>query len=313
MGVELGTARRDWAGVAAGWAVQGARTVLVGALATSLGCGGAEDATVVDVVAEAAPDGAAPSTVVFGLTLDSVADLPAIVDALKSLPRKPWVRIVFDYPLPPSDYIAAVQAIAPWAEIIGQPSDSSMTANLSVAAYRDRFASYVASLPEIAVWETCNECNSETAGANTAAQADAATDVVKAAGKQALFTPYWNTPSCADANGPYVAWTRDHISTKVKTLSDYVMPSIYGVDCDGPEPSYPELDDMVATFAEMFPNAQVGIGEFGKRGDAAVLQYYLNYRNANRRYIFGGLYWFGAQDLVPKSKPLWQVFSAHMR
>ena len=146
-----------------------------------------------------------------------------------------------------------------------------------------------------------------------AAQADAATDVVKSAGKRALFTPYWNSPTCADKNGPYVAWVWDHISAAVMTRSDYVMPSFYCYECDGPEPSYAELDGIVATFADLFPNAQIGIGEFGKQGDAAILAHYLNYRNANPRFILGGLYWYGAQDLVPKSQPLWSVFSALMR
>ncbi len=266
-----------------------------------------------DVLAETAAPSPAPSRFVFGLTLDAVDQLPAIVDALKSLPRKPWVRIVFDYPRPPADYADAVRAIAPYAEIVGQPSDSTESGKMTVAQYRARFAAYVAGLPEIGIWETCNECNGDWAGENTAAQADAATDVVKSAGKRALFTPYWNSPTCADKHGPYVAWVRDHISSAVMTQSDYVMPSIYGYECDGPEPSYAELDGIVATLADLFPNAQVGIGEFGKQGDAAILAHYLNYRNANPRFILGGLYWYGAQDLVPKSQPLWSVFSALMR
>ena len=250
---------------------------------------------------------------VYGLTLDAVDDLPAIVDALKSLPRRPWVRIVFDYPLPPSAYVDAVAAIAPYAEIVGQPSDSTYTAQMDVEQYRARFAAYVAQMPQITIWETCNECNGDWLGPNASAQADAATDVVKAAGKKALFTPYWNTATCADKNGPYVPWIAQHISAKVKTQSDYVMPSVYGADCDGPEPSYTELDAMVETFATMFPNAQVGIGEFGKQGDGAILAYYLKYANPNPRFIFAGLYWYGAQDLLPKTKPLWLVFSTLMR
>lgn len=250
---------------------------------------------------------------VYGLTLDSVDNLAAIVDALKSLPKRPWVRIVFDYPRPPTDYADAVAAIAPYAEIVGQPSDSSDSSKMTVEQYRARFQVYVSTLPAIAIWETCNECNGDWTGPVTSAQADAATDVVKAAGKKALFTPYWNSPTCADKNGPYVDWIRDHISDKVKTQSDYVMPSVYGYDCDGPEPGYPELDAMVATFAAMFPNALVGIGEYGKQGDVAILEHYLKYTSANPRYIFAGLYWYGAQDLVPKNRPLWNAFSASMQ
>ncbi len=254
-----------------------------------------------------------PAGLVYGMTLDAVDNLAAIVDALKSLPVKPWVRIVFDYPLQPSDYTAAVAAIAPYAVIVGQPSDSTYNAKMTVAEYRARFQAYVDQLPQINIWETCNECNGDWLGPNASAQADAATDVVKSAGKKALFTPYWNTNTCADKNGPYVAWIAKNISAAVKTESDYVTPSIYGFDCDGPEPAYAELDAMVQTFAAMFPNAQVGIGEYGKQGDATILKYYLGYPNPNPRYVFAGLYWYGKQDFVPKTQPLWGIFAAGMK
>lgn len=250
---------------------------------------------------------------IYGLTIDSISNLSAIVTSLKSLPQKPWVRIVFDYPLQPSSYTAAVKAIAPYATIVGQPSDSTYNKKMTVAQYKTRFQSYVTQLPQINIWETCNECNGDWLGKNASAQADAATNIVKAAGKQALFTPYWNTNSCADKNGPYVAWIQKNISNKVKTQSDYVMPSVYGFDCDGPEPSYADLDKMVQTFSTMFPNAKVGIGEYGKKGNSSILSYYLNYTNPNPRYIFAGLYWYGKQDLVPSTKALWSIFRAAMR
>ncbi len=265
------------------------------------------------VVADAGATPPSKQGLVYGLTLDSVGSLASIVDSLKSMPVKPWVRIVFDYPLQPSDYSAAVAAIAPYAEIIGQPSDSTYNSLMTVAQYRQRFQDYVTQLPQINIWEICNECNGDWLGANASAQADAATDVVKSAGKKALFTPYWNTATCADTHGPYVAWIQKNISSAVKTESDYVTPSIYGMDCDGPEPAYADLDSIVQTFADMFPNALVGIGEYGKAGDATIMKYYMGYTNTNPRYIFAGLYWYGAQDLVPKTKPLWTVFTAAMK
>lgn len=68
------------------------------------------------------------------------------------------------------------------------------------------------------------------------------------------------------------------------------------------------LDEIIAACAGLFPNAQLGIGEYGKRGDAAILQHYLRYVPANPRFIFAGLYWYGRQDLVPHTQPLWRVF-----
>ena len=253
---------------------------------------------------------------VYGFTVDAVDNVSGIVDRIKAMPVRPWVRIVFDYPQTAASYKSAVAAISQVAEVVGQPSDSTYSGKMSVDQFRTRFQSYVTTLPQINVWEICNECNGDWAGANTAAQTDAAYDVVKASGKKALFVPYWNTPDCADKHGDYIAWTQKNISQKVKVGSDYVAVSIYGEDCSGPEPTYADLDSMMSTFAAMFPNASVGVGEYGSakaQNKDRVLRYYLQYRNSNPRYFFFGGYWYGLQDFVPKSNSLWTTFSSAMK
>lgn len=252
---------------------------------------------------------------VVGFTIDSVDNVAAIVKSIQAMPAKPWVRIVFDYPQPASDYASAVAAISAVATVVGQPSDSTYAAKMSVAQYQARFQSYVSSLPQISIWETCNECNGDWAGSNTAAQAEVATQVVKAAGKKALYVPYWNSATCADQHGPYIAWTQKNISAYVKSNTDYVMTSIYGMDCDGAEPAYSELDSLVTTFVGMFPNAQVGIGEYGAAKAASklvVMQHYLAYQNSNSHYLFFGGYWYGYQDLLDTNNVLWKTFAAAM-
>lgn len=226
--------------------------------------------------------------------------------------QRPWVRIVFDYPQPASDYIEAVSAISKVADIIGQPSDSTYSSKMSVSAFKARFQQYVTTLPQINIWEICNECNGDWAGDNTPAQTDAALSIVKAAGKLSMFVPYWNTPNCADKHGDYVAWTQSKISQTVKLGTDYVMTSIYGMDCEGPEPTYPQIESMLTTFATMFPNSKVGIGEYGAEkaiDKERIMKYYLNFRSTNPRFIFFGGYWYGYQDLVPMTKPLWSIFN----
>jgi len=246
------------------------------------------------------------SNKILGLTLDNTAKLSDIVSSLKAMPSKPWVRIVFDYPYPASDYKTAVTAISKVAVVVGQPSDSTYSAKMSVSQFEKRFKDYVDTLPEVDIWETCNECNGDWAGNNTPAQTDKALALVKASGKKSMFVPYWNTPTCMDKHGEYKAWTQKNISSYVKNNTDYVMISIYGMDCDGPEPTYAQMDSEIAYFKAIFPSAVVGIGEYGAKKSEdkeKIMQYYLKYPQLG----FGG-YWYGFQDLVPKTKTLWKTF-----
>lgn len=259
------------------------------------------------------PPAVQPSGVTRGLTLDSVAKLDAIVESLKAMPFKPMVRIVFDYPEEALSYKDAVQKISLVATIIGQPSDSEYAKQMTVQQYEDRFKEYVYTLPEIPIWETCNECNGDWAGENTPKQAEVATKVVKGAGRKAMYIPYWNTEDCLDEHGEYKKWTQQNISTYVKQNTDYVAVSVYGMDCEGsPEPSHAQLDKELDFFKVLFPNAHIGIGEYGadaareriyniKRED--VMLHYLTYPRTG----FGG-YWYGAQHLVPKDSYMWNLF-----
>lgn len=252
----------------------------------------------------------------FGLTLDGIEDLDTTVEALRAMPFVPWVRIVFDYPDGPSTYVDAVKAIQQVAYVVGQFSDSDYTGKMTVDQYVARLRSYITAFPTIEVWEICNECNGVGPGWNVPngeVYAEAALYEVKSRGKLALLTPYWNRPGCEDKNGNYLTWIKTKLSPFVELNTDFVTTSIYGMDCnDGPEPSYAELDSMVDELAIEFPNALIGIGEYGAKRPAdkeRILRYYLGYRSPNPRYFFFGGYWYGAEDLVPKGSPLWNVFT----
>jgi hypothetical protein len=252
----------------------------------------------------------------FGLTLESVDNLQATLESLRAMPFRPMVRIVFQCDSDAQPYMAAVPEIARVADVVGQFSDSTCTGTLSLDKYVTRLMKFMAVFPGVNIWETCNECNGTGPGWNVPngeVFAEAATRAVRGLGKQALFTPYWNRPVCQDDNGNYLAWVHDKLSPYVKQNTDYVTTSVYGHDCKGnpSEPGYAELDKMVATLSAEFPNALVGVGEYGtpKASDkAAIMRHYLEYRNANPRYFFFGGYWYGSDDLVPKTNPLWSVF-----
>lgn len=242
------------------------------------------------------------SGVARGFTLDSVENLPLIISKIKELSWRPWVRIVFDYPEKPSAYREAVEQISKVAEIVGQPSDSVYSSKMTVAQYEQRFREYIEAFPQINIWESCNECNGDWAGSDTLAQAEAATRLIKHYGKKAMFTPYWNTPTCADKHGDYYEWAVKNISAYVKAETDYVALSVYGYDCDGPEPTYNKLNSELDRLQLLFPKSIVMVGEYGKQGSMSIARHYLSYP----RLGFGG-YWFGYQAITKNPKD-WEEF-----
>lgn len=241
----------------------------------------------------------------YGLTLDSVdQNLPAIITALKAMPRRPYVRLVFDYPRPAKDFIKAVDAISQIATIIGQPSDSEYNSKMTVDQYHQRFLDYVSNLPKIDIWEICNECNGDWLGSNAIKQAEKALAVTIAYKKRSLYTAYWNTPNCADKHGEWFAWSKKNLTKFLKENVTHASLSVYGYDCDGPEPTYQVLDTNLKNLQLLFPASIVMIGEFGKQGSESVMKHYLKYPKKG-----WGIYWFGRQDLVPMTNPLFKVFT----
>ena len=172
--------------------------------------------------------------------------------------------------------------------------------------YKDRFKAYVQQLPWVSIWEIGNEVNGDWAGANTALQTELALQIAKAAGKKVMLTPYWNTEICADTHGQFIPWLEKNLSLYVKNNCDYVCTSFYGYDCDnGAEPSHGDISAVLAKLAVMFYPAKVGIGEYGKEGNAKIMRHYLDYRPpSGLPFVNFGGYWYGFQDLVKSTKLL---------
>lgn len=250
-----------------------------------------------------------------GITIDDISDLPSIINSIKSLPKRITVRVVFDVPNAPSYYASAITELLKVADVLAQPADSTYVKGLSFSAYQKRFQDYVAAFPQITLWEIGNEVNGDWLGTGVPAKIDAAFDVVKGAGKKAVIVPYWNTLNCADKNGLWSTWISNNISTKVKQGSDYSLISIYGKDCDGPEPTPSELQAIYITMASLFPNAMLGVGEMGGSESATsaerekVIRYYYTLPRIHFRDLGFYGYWFFKEDMVPNTKPLWSVMN----
>ncbi len=229
-----------------------------------------------------------------GFTLDDVSDFQKITEVIKKMPFKPWVRIVFDYPNSIADYEYAVDSICRVALCVGQPSDSTYSKKMTVAQYKKRFEDYVRAFKHlIPIWETGNEINGDWLSPDIIAQAEEATRIVKSYGLKTMLVTYWNTETCKDSHGEYKKWLQSNVTQYLKDNTNYAFISIYGYDCDGPEPSYEVLLAEQEWHLNFFNKSHVAIGEYGKKGDKSVMRHYLD------SYSVGpGLYWFGLQDII---------------
>ncbi len=257
---------------------------------------------------------------IYGVTIDSVDDVPATVTALRKLSRKPTVRIVFDQGMHPADYQEAVEQIHKVAYVLGQPADSSCVKHYTLEQYQVLFREYLAAFGGIVdLWEVGNEVNGNWLGppADVSAKVSAAYDIVKAAGKKTVLTLVYNEgqgcaaspPECAEAaQYEMYTWVRTHVPLRMRRGVDYVLFSYYPAN----SPDFkPDWEREFTRIGDLFPDAKLGFGELGIEGSdaqkAALIDEFYPMRIDHPRYIKGMFWWYFRQDMVPHTKPLWGV------
>lgn len=265
--------------------------------------------------ARAAADGPRklPSPMV-GVTLDTVEHLPETIEALAALPVMPVARIVFDRG-PVGLYTAAVDDLRPVAFLMGELVDSSDVRRYSLAAYRERTRSYYAALGDrIDLWEIGNEVNGEWLGPtkDVVAKLRAAFRHIEGHGGRTAMTLYFNEDCWEKRDHEMFAWTERNVPAEMKAGLEYVFVSWYPDDCPGVKPDWPAVFARLRT---VFPTAKLGFGEIGRDRNAPraakarmVRDFYGMERRRDGlgpRFIGGYFWWYFAEDMVPKSKPLW--------
>jgi hypothetical protein len=249
------------------------------------------------------------------VTVDDVGQLADVVDALKALPRRPTTRVVFDEGIAAANYKDAVTSIHRVSSVMGEILDSLYVATLDVPGYRRRTVDYLDTLGDVVdIWEIGNEVNGEWLGTtgDVAAKISAAYDVVKARGKMAALTLYYNADCWTNADHEMFAWSRQNLPPAVKDGVDYALISYYEDDCNGLQPNWPAV---FADMASMFPKSRIGFGECGTLDPvkkSAYLTRYYGTRIAQPRFIGGFFWWYFAEDMVPRTKPLWSVLASAM-
>ena len=223
----------------------------------------------------------------------------------------------------PRSYAAALRRIHPVADVMGQPVDSSETTSYSVAAYRARYASYVAAFPKaVDVWEIGNEVNGEWTGrpARVVAKTLAAYRVVTAAHRLTALTLYYN-PGCADdAAHRMLTWAREQLPPALRNGPTYVLISYYPGDCNDFWPTPAGWQRVFDRLHALFPHSRLGFGEAGTTRSSAtqaqrarLLHRYDRVRIRGDAYVGGGFWWTFAEDGVPRTRPVWKALAADMR
>lgn len=257
-------------------------------------------------------------TPMVGVTLDTVEHLPETIEALAALPVMPVARIVFDRG-PVGTYTAAVEELRPVAYLMGELVDSSDFRRYSLAAYRDRTRSYFGALhDQIDLWEIGNEVNGEWLGPtkDVVAKLRAAFRHVERRGGRTAMTLYFNQDCWEKRDHEMFSWTEKNVPAEMKAGLDYVFVSWYPDDCRGVTPDWPAVFTRLRT---VFPTAKLGFGEIGRDSTAPraakarmVREFYGMERGRDGlgpRFVGGFFWWYFAEEMVPKTKPLWRTLS----
>jgi hypothetical protein len=132
---------------------------------------------------------------------------------------------------------------------------------------------------------------------------------VKARGKPAALTLYYNQDCWESKSTEMFTWAAANVPSDMKAGLDYVWISYYEDDCNGFQPDWASVFQELAA---IFPNSRIGIGECGttvESSKAEVLQRTYSMEISNARFVGGFFWWYFSEDMVPRSQPLWSTLS----
>jgi hypothetical protein len=258
-----------------------------------------------------------PATLLYGLTVDDIGNVPELVRSLRRLPRRPTTRIVFDLGQPAGYYAGAAAALRPVSYLMGELLDSSDETHISAAAYRGRVNSYLAELgSKIDVWEIGNEVNGNWLGPYPDVEAKLleAYDAVSAAHQRTALTLYYDV-GCGDGPSELdpLAFSRRYVPARVRNGLGFVLLSYYEQQCGGIRPSAAAWQRYFTRLHALYPHAKVGFGEIGLTDPAdastlryalGMIRYYYGLPIDLPYYVGGYFWWYFAEDCVPYDSKL---------
>ncbi len=252
---------------------------------------------------------------VYGVTIDAVNNINAIVTSLSSHTKRPTTRIVFDEFVPASEYITPTKKIQKVSYIMGEILDSYYMHLYTVQQYVQRTNDYLDTLGDrVDIWEIGNEINGEWLGNNTdvVAKMTQAYSIVKSRHKKAELTLYYNYNCWEHASNEMFRWTLNNVPQNMRDSLDYVLVSYYEDDCNNYQPNWQRVFDSLHV---IFPHSKLGIGECGTSHANKKQEYidrYYRMRITTPNYIGGYFWWYYKQDCVPVTSALWDVMNKAM-
>lgn len=285
-----------------------------------------------------------------GITMPSVSGAQvtranSVFDALAAATgRRITVRVVIDEP--PAvlgDYTAPIASLSQHADVMVEIIDSFyMPIMTTVQQFKDRTTTLLNNLGDTAkIYEVGNEVvgrwtwnpdagdGPKTSYAFKASQYAAAFDLVKAAGKKAALT-LWYNPNCIDSGMGEIstlAWIQNstYITPAMAAGMDYVFLSWYPSGCVKPYqtnvPNLAAVQSIVDAIHAKFPKALVGWGELGLAARTPVdpsdplnarakqiMRDWYGLPVARDWWVTGGFWWYGNQDVIDVGAPLYSNF-----
>ena len=275
--------------------------------------------------------------------------LNKVMESVSNMASTPTVRLTYKLEVSDSDkgakastYLSATKAISNKAYIFAEVLDSAYEFCFGVADHEARWNDYVSTLGDyVDIWEVGNEINGNwlddsdpvpIKGQHCPWKVPATTDkdvitkminayhIVKKAGKTAALTLYYEpNPACTTSMGPAydpITWATQNVPTDMKRGLDYVLLSYYRDKCLNFRPDFSAL---FAQIHSIFPNAKLGMGEWGyskSRPTNAKLTELLNEGYSIHpdvpNWVGGVFFWEFGGDAVPydpKPGSIWSVLN----
>jgi hypothetical protein len=251
-----------------------------------------------------------PNTPMFGVTIDRIDSIGAVVAAEEALPERPTTRVYFSVSEPASYYRSAVSTLGKVSGVMGELLDSSDATRITTSAYQSRVESYLTTLgSSVGIWEIGNEVNGNWTGpyATGAAKIVEAYDDVAAVGAESALTLYANeyaADHCGDGSAELtpVEYSRRYLPARVRDGLRYVFESYYPTQCESAYPTNAEVASEMHRLHVLYPNALLGFGEVGlprpattkTLASAEKVMSWAYGLNPERSYYVGGYFWWYA-------------------
>lgn len=283
---------------------------------------------------------------IYGVTVDSVSNLPEIVAGATALSHQPTTRVYFDVnDATGQTYSTALEDLYPHSYVMGELLDSSdmpraERQDLTKPTWEhDRVAAYLSNLQTyVDIWEIGNEVNGNwtcLGGASTPCTASGyrtganlivdAYDQVSSLGRPTALTLWYNGNGPNDPNGcpgtgepDPLTYSSTYLPASVRDGLDYVLISYYQTQCNDYALTNADVTSFMQKLHALYPNAKLGFGEVGlpnavssasdRQTAISFIDHYYGLDTGLPYYVGGYFWWYYAEDALPYSgNSVWEA------